>query len=188
MPIQAGTGCRKAWRPLATSAKAYGQLKAKLRGMQIPITQMAQIPLWDNTVFQTDTGVSYKSSKLVRMGVLKVEDLLVMDKLDKEKMRHIAPTWQGLYRQGIQWMLKQRDEGKEEIRIRGQQVAVDQWALKKVAAAMALTNKPEERQAAEVWAVLDKLQAPWKLKAFVGQALWRKLAVNLRLQKKKDQR
>ena len=118
-------------------------------------------------MFQTDTGVSYKSPKLMRMGVFQVGDLLVADKLDEEKVKHIAPTWQGLYRQGIQWMLRQRDEGKEEIRIRGQQVAMDQWALKKVAVAMALTNKPEERQAQEVWARLEKLQAPWKMKSFV---------------------
>ena len=56
---------------------------------------MLQIPLWDNTVFQTDTGVSYRSPKLMRMGVFQVGDLLVNDKLDEEKMRHIAHTWQG---------------------------------------------------------------------------------------------
>ena len=81
-------------------------------------------------------------------------DLLVNDKLDEE---NAAPTWQGLYRQGVQWMLRQRDEGGEEIRIRGQHVAMDQWVLKKVNRAEALANKPEERQAQEVWARLDKL-------------------------------
>ena len=130
------------------------------------------------------TGVSYKSPKLIRMGVFQVGDLLEADKLDEEKVKHIAPTWQGLYRQGVQWMLRQRDEGKEDIRISGQHIEMDQWALKRVAVAMAPTNKPEERQSPEVWARLEKLQAPWKMKSFVGQALWRKLAVNLRLQQK----
>ena len=78
----------------------------------------------------------------------------------------------------------ERDEGKEVIRIRGQQVTLEGWALKKVNRAMALANVPEQRQTQEVWARLDELQAPWKLKSFVRQALWRKLAVNVRLQQK----
>ena len=77
---------------------------------------------------------------------------MVDDKLDEEKVRHVAPTWQGLYWRRVQWML---------------QVTMDEWALKKVGVAMALTNKPEERQAQEVWARLEKLQAPWKMKSFV---------------------
>ena len=55
-------------------------------------------------MFQTGTWVSYRSPKLMRMGVFQVGDLLVNDKLDEEKVRHIAQTWQGLYRQGILWM------------------------------------------------------------------------------------
>ena len=95
------------------------------------------------------------------------------DRLDEERVRHIVPTWQGLYRQGILWMQRQRDEGKGTIQIRGQQVTMDQWALKKVNRAMALANVPEQRQTQEVWARLDKLQAPWKLKSFIRQALWK---------------
>ena len=100
-------------------------MKSGLAGMAIPMAQMLLIPLWDNTVFQTDTGVSYRSLKLMRMGAFQVGDLLVNDKLDEEKVGHIAQTWQGLYRQGVPWMLRQRDEGKEEIRIKGQRVTMD---------------------------------------------------------------
>ena len=73
----------------------YGQVKAVLAGIEIPVSQMQHIPLWDNTVFQTSTGVGYRSPKLVRMGVFQVGDLLVNDRLDEEKVKHIAPTWQG---------------------------------------------------------------------------------------------
>ena len=45
LPVQAGTGARKAWTSLATSAKAYGLLKAGLAGIAIPVSQMQHIPL-----------------------------------------------------------------------------------------------------------------------------------------------
>ena len=50
--------------------------------------------------------------------------------------------------------------------------------------ALAAARRPEERQSPEVWVVLDKLKAPWRFKSFVRQALWKKLAVNTRLQQK----
>ena len=62
-------------------------------------------------------------------------------------------------------MLRQRDEGKEVIKIKGgQHVTMEQWALKKINRSLALANTPEQRQTQEVWARLDKLQAPWELK------------------------
>ena len=142
--------------PDPSIAKAYGQLKSGLTGMNIPMVQLAQIPLWDNTVFQTNTGVSYRCPKLMRMGVYQVGDLLVGDKLDEEKLRHIAPTWRELYRRGIMWMLRQRDGGKEEISIGGQHLAMEQWSMKNVGRAVVAASTPEERQFQEVWAVLDK--------------------------------
>ena len=124
MPLQAGTGARKAWTALATSAKAYGQLKSRLTGMNIPMSQMAQIPLWDNTIFQTDTGVSYRCPRLMRMGVYQVGDMLIGDRIEEDKVNLIAPTWKELYRKGLQWKQRQRDGGKKEIAIGGQHVAV----------------------------------------------------------------
>ena len=111
-PLQAGMGARGAWLSLATSAKAYRQLKSGLTGISIPMAQLAQIPLGANRVVESGTGESYRSPKLVRMGVFQVGDLLVGDKLDEEKVRCIAPTWRELYRRGIMWMLRQRDGGK----------------------------------------------------------------------------
>ena len=73
-------------------------------------------------------------------------------------------------------MLRQRDGGKEEISVGGQHLATEQWSLKNVGRAVAAASRPE------VWALLDTLKAPWKFKSFVRQALWKKLAVNSRLQ------
>ena len=94
------------------------------------MSQMAQIPLWDNTIFQTGTGVSYRCPRLMRMGVYQVGDLMIGDRIEEDKVRLIAPTWRELYRTGIQWMQRQRDEGKKEIDIGGQRVKVEQWSLK----------------------------------------------------------
>ena len=145
---------------------------------------MAQIPLWDNTIFQTDTGVSYRCPRLMRMGVYQVGDMMVGDRIAEDKVSLIAQTWRELYRKGIQWMQRQRDGGKKEMTIGRQCVSVDQWTLKNVSRALAAASRPEERQSPEVWAVLDMVKAPWRFKSFVRQALWKKLAVNSRLQQK----
>ena len=114
--------------------------------MSIPMSQMAQILLWDKTVFQTDTGVSYRCPRLMRMGVYQVGDMLVGGRIEEEKVSLIAPTWRELYRKGIQWMQRQRDGGKKEIAIGGQHVAMEQWSLKNVGRAVTAASTPEERQ------------------------------------------
>ena len=61
---------------------------------------------------------------------------------------------------------------------------MEQWSMKIVGRAVAAASRLEERQSQEVWAVLDKLKAPWRFKSFVRQGPWKKLAVNLRLKQK----
>ena len=88
------------------------------------MSQMTQIPLWDNTIFQTGTGVSYRCPRLMKMGVYQVGDPMMGDRIEEEKVSLIAPTWRELYRKGIQWRQRQQDGGKKEIEIGGQRVTV----------------------------------------------------------------
>uniref|UniRef100_A0A7S1IBV4 Uncharacterized protein n=1 Tax=Eutreptiella gymnastica TaxID=73025 RepID=A0A7S1IBV4_9EUGL len=82
LPVKAGTGA-EAWTTLSSSAKAYGQIKSKIPGQVLPMAQMMEIPLWDNTIFQTDTGVCYRCPKLMRMGAYQVADMIENGGVDK---------------------------------------------------------------------------------------------------------
>ena len=148
------------------------------------MARMMDIPLWDNTIFQTDTGVRYRCPKLMRLGVYQVADMIENGGVDRQKVQMLAPTWRGQYQQKLEFMLRQRDAGKESVVIRGKEVPMTQWKLNRVARAMAEANAPEERQNPQVWEALGILRVPWRLQSFIWLALWKKLPVNARLAEK----
>ena len=104
------------------------------------------------------------------------------------KMSPIALTRKNLYKQGVPWMVRQKDEGKDFIQIRSPEVSVRKWALSNVAKAIAVAHPPDQRQLPEVWEALHKLKLTWRLRTFVGHALWKKTACVCTIARKGDRR
>ena len=97
------------------------------------MTQLMEIPLWDNTIFQTTTRQAYRCPRLMRLGVYQVADMMKHGRVDTQKVLLLAPIWRGLYQETLEYMLRKRDEGKQNIILKGKEVTISQWKLKHVA-------------------------------------------------------
>mmetsp|Transcript_10616 Transcript_10616/g.18825 ORF Transcript_10616/g.18825 Transcript_10616/m.18825 type:complete len:209 (-) Transcript_10616:44-670(-) len=59
-PVQKSDGkAGKLWPVMATSAKAYGELRSKVPGLELPRMEVDGLPLWNPAIFQKDSGVTY---------------------------------------------------------------------------------------------------------------------------------
>jgi hypothetical protein len=75
------------WPSLATSAKAYGEIRRKFIGGKVEWTEVRNIPLWHCNVFQSDGGETSRNITLARQGILHIRDLMVDGAIHKEGKR-----------------------------------------------------------------------------------------------------
>ena len=59
-PVQQTDGrSGEIWPGMATAAKAYGELRSKVPGLNEPKGSVTQLPLWNTAIFQRGTGATY---------------------------------------------------------------------------------------------------------------------------------
>ena len=54
------------WPGMATAAKAYGELRSKMAGLNEPKGSVTQLPPWNTAIFQRATGATYQCPALIR--------------------------------------------------------------------------------------------------------------------------
>ena len=57
-------GRRQEWTAMArhgmaTAAKAYGELRSRMKGLHEPKASVKQLPLWNMAILQRETGATY---------------------------------------------------------------------------------------------------------------------------------
>ena len=119
-PVQFSEGKKgEVWPSLATSAKAYGEIRRKFIGGQVEWTEVRNVPLWHCNVFQSDGGETCRNITLVRQGILHVRDLMLDGAVHKEGIQLLAPSWQKLYKAKIKWLLKQQRKSTQAVELQG---------------------------------------------------------------------
>ena len=171
------------WPVLATSAKAYGRLLRRMRGLAVEGKNIRLLPLWNSIVFSNDKGTPYHSPALIRQGVLTVGDIAQGRAADPEKLAVIAPTWRDFYRRRIDWLLAKEEMEMEAILGGSQPPPLDRWRLTAVMKAIALGNGMEDRQPPSIWPKLQGTGLPALTRQHQRQMLWKKMPVLARLMK-----
>ena len=154
---------------MGTAAKAYRELRSKMRGLHEPRASITQLPLWNTAVFQRETGA-------IRKGVLKMADLMKSGVSDEAKLTPIAATWRLLYRDKVcRFMTCPHSPQGGPQRVGPSLPEVEHWKLSKLETAMAEVRAPDEQQPEAMWKVIREARPPRKVHSVVRSILWKKL-------------
>ena len=141
------------------------------------------MPVWHNSLFANAFHLTYHCPALLKKGVLQWVDLVEGGAIPLSLYDCIAPTWQGVYLEGVHRLLSPPPAAQPQYV--GPELGrwVNNWVTRKMLLYMQHKRRHEPRQPPEVWQTFGQLFLPKWDRDFVCRALWRKSPLGTRMER-----
>ena len=141
------------------------------------------MPVWHNSLFANAFHLTYHCPALLKKGVLRWVDLVEGGSIPLSLYDCIAPTWQGVYLEGVHRLLTPPPAARPQYV--GLELGrwMSNWVTRKMLLYMRHKRRHEPRQPPEVWQAFGRLFLPKWDRDFMCRAQWRKLPLGTRMER-----